>query len=187
MIRLIREYRATLRVVEKARKVAEDVSDRKNLGSAASDLRYSIEYMTTGRRPGSRRGVTNLSAEQRETPFDPQDYLFIQMAALQKKTVDNLSQHQRELLSDLLDILTPREKEAFELVRGRGYSFEEARQVLNQKSRGAVQTLVERAEKKLRFVVQKPPNSESNISVQPSLKKPQIKELIQRTKFSEVM
>jgi predicted DNA-binding protein (UPF0251 family) len=180
MIWLIREYRATLRLVERARTVAEDEQDKGNLAGAASDLRYALEYMTSGRRPGARRGVTNLTKERREISFDPQSYQFIKLAALHKKTVSSLSNHQQELLNDLLDLLTPREKQAFELVRGRGYSFEEARQTMNVTSRGTIQNLVERAELKLRFVVQKPPNSEGDNSTQPSLKKP-----VQRVIFAD--
>jgi DNA-directed RNA polymerase specialized sigma24 family protein len=182
LIKLIREYRATLRMVERARRETDDKQDKANLSAASSDLRYGIEYMATGRRPGSRRGITNLSVEQRETPYNPQDYQFIKLTALQKKPVSALSIHQRELLDDLLNILTPREKEAFELVRGQGYSQAKAAEILKLKSRGTVQNLVERAERKLRFVVQKPPISERNISSEPVLKKP-----IQRTIFAEVM
>lgn len=160
--------------------------DMSNLSSASDSLRFAIEYMETGHVPGSRYGISRMSTIRREVKLDPQNYQFIQKAFLKQVPVEKLDQHQQELLNDLLQQLTPREKEAFELVRGRGYSFEKARQMMKVASRGTIQNLVDRAQNKLLFVVQQRPNSEGNISVQPSLKKLQ-SGLVQRTMFSDVM
>ena len=171
MIKLVREYKVTLARVEKARRNATE-HDKPILGNVSTGLRYSIDFMETGCAPGVKHGISRLQ----EIPWDPQDYKFISMVALEKKEINSLSQSQREMLDDLLDILTARECEAFKLVRGQGYSFEQARVVMKQKSKGAVQTLVARAEKKLKFVVRFAPNSKSNISK---------KNQLQRVMFSE--
>jgi len=177
---LLRQYRNTLKMVNQAVNTATE-HDKPILGNVATGLRFSIEYMELGKIPGTRRGITNLSYEQREVPWDPDDCILLKMAALQKKPVSSLSADQQNLLDDLLDILTPREKEAFELVRGQGYSFSEAARLMKI-TKASAQHFVIRAEKKLHFVIRKPPNSEGVISVDPVLKKP-----VQRILFAEVM
>ncbi len=181
MFKLIREYKATLKMVEKARETANE-HDEPILGNVATGLRYSIEYMVMGKIPGNRRGITNLSYEQREVPWDPENHQFVKMAALQKKPVSALSPAQQELLDDLLDILTPREKEAFELVRGQGYSYNETAQLMKI-TKASAQHFVIRAEKKLHLVIRQPPNSRERISDE----KPVLKKPVQRVLFAEVM
>lgn len=165
MHELIREYRGTLRAVNKARFGAVG-DDRKLLGSAADSVRFAITYMERGQHPENRRAVTRLSGEQREVPFDPMNAFFVKQAALQRRTKSELTLAQQDLLDDLLAILTPREREAFMMVRGGGYSFAQAAQ-LSGVTKGTTQNLVARAEKKLHFVVRKPPKGRGIILSQP--------------------
>ncbi|MFA5880590.1 MAG: hypothetical protein WC834_00215, partial [Eubacteriales bacterium] len=107
---------------------AED--DITKLSSASSDLRYSIQYMETGAIPGTRRGTHRLSSEQREIPFDPYQFQInihlIKMVALSRREQKELSEEKLKLLNDFLGLLTEKQKEAFVLVRGRRYTYEQA-------------------------------------------------------------
>jgi positive control factor len=119
------------------------------LQSAADSLKYSIQYLNTGREPGTRRGAHRRSREQREIPFDP---YWINNHRVPIVAGEPVSEEDRELLDDLLDLLTCHERQAFKLVRGQGQSFSETARLLNV-SKGTVQNLVERAERKLKIVV----------------------------------
>lgn len=134
------------------------------LASCADSLKYAIDYMEKGIPPGNRRGITRLAGAQREISVDPKSIYFIKAAALERTTVDNLTEDQKDLLNDLLAIMTKKERKAFEKVRGSGYSFGEAA-VLMGVSKGTTQTLVARAEEKLGFVIRKPPIDEGVFSV----------------------
>lgn len=151
---LIRQYKVSLRSVNHARLKAKDEFDKKQLGSCADSLSYTIEYMEKGRVPGNRRAITRRSGTQREIPVSPDNVNFIKAAVLQRKPLDTLSEQQKELLDDLLAILTKNEKEAYVMVRGNGYSFGETAAIM-EVAKGTVQNLVTRAEEKLHFVVRK--------------------------------
>jgi len=153
-MRLIREYRASLKKVNQARLIAKEDWDKKQLGSCADSLSFSIEYMEKGRMPGNRRAITRRSGTQRETPVSPDNINFIKAVVLQRKTLDTLTDQQKELLDDLLAILTKNEKEAFTLVRGSGYSFSEAAELMGV-AKGTIQTWICRAENKFQSVTHK--------------------------------
>jgi len=53
-----------------------------------------------------------------------------------------------EFLDKLMKSLTPLEKDAYELIRGRGYSFKQAGKLLGC-SKASVQSYVRRADKKI--------------------------------------
>lgn len=64
-----------------------------------------------------------------------------------------------DLLDKLMSSLTEKEKEAYRLVRGQGYSFTQAAKLLGY-NKGSVQNFVQRAEKKIALVVRLQTNSE---------------------------
>ena len=149
---LIKEYRESLGKVNKARFTINDEHSKKLLGECASSLRYTVDYLELGKEPGNRRSITNRSKEQRTIPVDPNNYAFIKMAVIQRKTnSEGLSDEQRDLLDDLLALLTPREKEAFILVRGSGYSYSQAAEMLRI-AKGTIEDRVQRAERKMRII-----------------------------------
>ena len=157
MDELIREYRKALQEVNKERFEAGE-EDQKLLGSCVDSLKYSIEYMEKGKPPENRRAITRLSRLQREIPIDPKDHAFIRSAVLYKTAGDNLTAKQKETLQALLGLLTVKEREAFFMVRGNGYSFGETATLMGV-AKGTVQNMVLRAEKKIAHVVRMPPNS----------------------------
>lgn len=168
MDQLLKEYKITLGQVNSAKaRAAKDSrdQDRTLLADCATGISWTISYMELGKEPGNRRSITRYAGYQREVPVDPSNIDFIKQSVLSPmwgKPQGELSSDQLELLEDLLAKLTVRERDAFVLVRGRGYSYSEAAELMNIK-KTSLQNMVERAEKKLFFVVRKPANSEENI------------------------
>lgn len=141
---LMKQYRVSLRKVQQA--LMEATEDRLALEGMASDLRFALEWMTTGRRPGNRRGIERRAAYQREIPLDPlkiQSYVVattIQSGAISKAD--------RERLEDALSVLTDREREVYLMSRGQCLSYAEIAAMLFV-CKSTVQETVERAEKKI--------------------------------------
>ena len=154
MRKLIGEYRLTLRRVSKARTVATK-EDRSILASCEDSLGFSIEYMEMGKHPDCRRGITRLSGTQREIPVDPHNVAFVRAVALQNQSPEVNERMQRAIndLGIVLKVLTKKEKDAYSLVRGSGYSFTEAAEIM-QIQKSTAQTLVKRAEDKIYFMVE---------------------------------
>jgi RNA polymerase sigma-70 factor (ECF subfamily) len=153
--KLIEEYRITLRHVNKAKTKATNPEDRSLLASCADSLSFSIEYMEKGKNPNSRRGITRLSSTQREIPVDPRNVAFVRAAVLQSQAPE-ISEKMRRAIVDLdivLRDLSEKEQEAYSLVRGSSYSFAAAAVIMDVQ-KGTVQTLVRRAEDKIRDMVE---------------------------------
>lgn len=154
MYQLIAEYKETLKVVRNLHSEADE-KDKKIIGGMISDLEYAIEWMSTGRRPGLRRGIERRAAYQRERPFDPvlmQTYfrsmnenIYSWDDHIQE---DNVSPWDRERIEDALSVLTDREKEIYLMSRGYSLSFSEIASLLNLK-KATVQNNIKRAEKKI--------------------------------------
>lgn len=155
MKKLIKEYQITLRRVNRARTMATNKEDKSLLASCADSLSFSIKYMEIGKHPDSRRGITRLSSIQREVPMDPRNVAFVRAAALQSEPSE-ISERMQRAIADLgivLKELSTKEKDAYSLVRGSGYSFGAAAEIMDLQ-KGTVQTLVKRAEDKIYFMVE---------------------------------
>lgn len=151
---LIKEYQITLRRVNRARTMATKKEDKSLLAGCADSLTFSIKYMEIGKHPDCRRGITRLSSIQREIPVDPRNAAFVRAVALQNQSSE-VSEKMRRAINDLgiaLRDLTKKEKEAYSLVRGSGYSFSEAAEIMHIQ-KATAQTLVKRAEDKIYFMV----------------------------------
>jgi RNA polymerase sigma factor (sigma-70 family) len=158
MEQLKREYRAAIRQLETLRDNMDEQQRKTEgpiVGSMISDLRYALEWMNSGRRPGNRRGAERLAAYQREKPVDPiwmQKYIrglsddpFTQIDGVRS---DEMTMADRERLDDALSVLTEREKEVYLMARGHCLSYAEIARYLDI-GKSTVQTMVERAEKKI--------------------------------------
>lgn len=125
------------------------------IGGMISDLQYAIDWMKSGRRPGTRRGVERLAAYQRERPMDPlvmQSYVSSAQGdpykMIDEEPVHHLTRDEKERLEDALSVLTKKEREVYLMSRGFCLSYAEIANYLCV-SRSAVQDTVERAEKKI--------------------------------------
>lgn len=150
---LIKEYRKSLRLLRSAKVVPVEYS------SMVSDTQFAIEIMETGKIPGAKWSVARWSKEDREVPVDPQ-----QMARYvqNREPIQTAPGWKVKLLKKLMSSLTEREKNAYQLVRGQGYSFAQAGRAMGCK-KGSVQIFVRRAEKKINLVLRKQVYSEGVI------------------------
>jgi len=151
---LIYEYKQSLKA---AREMYTNSSeeDRKIISGMISDLEYAIEWMKTSRMPGNRRGIERRAAYQREKPFDP---LLMQKYFRSKDEEvyewdDHVKEHKlsdwdMQRIDDALSVLTEKEKEVYLMSRGHCLSYTQIANYLCI-SRGAVQKMIERAEKKI--------------------------------------
>lgn len=142
MKKLIREYRESLRALRKAARKADPVP--LYWASMVSSTEWAIRYMETGEIPGTKWSVARWSIEDREVLFDPQvlDRVFTLPAA-----TPEVSEGVRLMLEHLMMCLSRREREAFMLIKGQGYSYSETAEHMGM-SKGSVYNLIKRAEKK---------------------------------------
>ncbi|WP_286725538.1 sigma factor-like helix-turn-helix DNA-binding protein [Pelotomaculum sp. PtaB.Bin117] len=105
--------------------------------------------METGHIPGTKWIVVRWSQAKREVPVDPLEMArYIQ----NREPAEAAPEWMLDLLDKLTKSLTPLEKDAYELVRGRGYSFSQAAQLLGC-SKASVQSYIKRAEKKIQLAI----------------------------------
>ncbi|KLU64035.1 positive control sigma-like factor [Desulfosporosinus acididurans] len=150
MKQLIREYKITLRRVNRARIQATNKEDKSLLASCADSLSFSIKYMELGKHPDNRRAITRRSSSQREIPMDPKNLDFVRALALQSQPSE-ISDKMKRAIDDLgivLKAMTTKEREAYSLVRVNCYSFSDAARIMKIQ-KATVQTLVKRAEDKI--------------------------------------
>lgn len=128
--------------------------DKSLLNGMIRDLKYAIEWMETGRQPGNKRGVERLAAYQRERPFDPllmqrffrsRDETYAWEEAVNESVISSAEQ---EMIEDALSVLTAKEKEVYLMSRGHCLSYSQIATYLCISS-SSVQTMIERAEKKI--------------------------------------
>ncbi|WP_407310959.1 sigma factor-like helix-turn-helix DNA-binding protein [Desulfosporosinus sp. SB140] len=155
MKKLIKEYKITLRRVNRAKENATNNEDKSLLASCADSLSFSIKYMEMGKHPDNRRAITRRSSVQREIPMDPRNLDFVRALALQNHPSE-ISEKMMRAINDLgivLKAMTIKEQEAYMLVRANGYSFGAAAEIIGIQ-KGTVQTLVKRAEEKISDMVE---------------------------------
>jgi positive control factor len=150
---LILSYKDNL---SKAKKMIKKASDRDKslLNGMISDLQYTIEWMEKGRQPGNKRGIERLAAYQRERPFDPllmQRFFRSRDETYAWEEAENesvISSAEQEMIEDALSVLTAKEREVYLMSRGHCLSYSQIANYLCISS-SSVQTMIERAEKKI--------------------------------------
>jgi RNA polymerase sigma-70 factor (ECF subfamily) len=141
--KLIRQYSAGVRDLEQYRRSLDtsnpDAADEaKTVSGMLSDMRYALDWMRRGRRPGSRKG-----AERRDI------YRRRELLA----QVEPLTEEERRRLIDCVAVMTERELTCWLLHMAHGLTYAEIGDRLRL-SRRTVQQYVERARKKI-YDVQK--------------------------------
>jgi positive control factor len=153
MEELLQEYKETLKETIKLLETSSD-EDKKVIKGMISDLEFAIEWMSTGRRPDNKRGIERRAAYQREKPFDP---LLMQKYFRSSDPVYKWDDHEKEhvitewdrqRIEDALSVLTKREREVYMMSRGYCLTYSEIANYLCISS-SSVQTMIERAEKKI--------------------------------------
>ncbi|MCC1487701.1 sigma-70 family RNA polymerase sigma factor [Bacillus tropicus] len=154
MEELVKSYKHSLRKLKKAREnVCEE--EKKIFSSMISELEFTIEWLRTGRRPGNSRGIERRAAYQRERAVDP--LLMQRYFRATDNHIYEWDDHKQEhvigewdkiRLEDALSLLTAREKEVYFMSRGHCLTYKEIAKCLKL-SCSTVQTMIERAEKKI--------------------------------------
>lgn len=125
----------------------ENKSERQIIGEMIGDTELVIEWLETGRRPGSKRGIERRAAYQREKLMDPvrmQAFVYRGTAG----SPANLTDWQRNQIEDALCVLSDRERECYILAHGQGFSHEYIAELLGV-SKGSVDSYLSRAQEKI--------------------------------------
>jgi positive control factor len=144
-------YQLSLKVAERAYRRA-DADDKKVISGMKSDCEFVIEWLTTGRRPGNKRGIERRAGYEREVLLDP---IRMQAFASNSKAGSpaNLTDDQRFQLQYALDQLSERERECYVLAHGECFSHNAIAKMLDV-SDGTVSEYVQRAQRKVSELVE---------------------------------
>lgn len=152
---LIKSYQESLRRIRQLREKAikEEISEEEitYLNSMESDLKYIIEWLRSGRRPGNRRGIERRAAYQKERPIDPiliQKYYYYNPFTITNEK-PKVSDWDYQRIQDALSVLTDREKEIYLMSRAGGLSYEQIARILVV-SKSTIQDSIERSEQKMK-------------------------------------
>lgn len=157
MQELIEQYKQSLSRVRERQKTASG-DEFTLLSGMASDLQYSLDWMTTGRQPGLRRGIERRAAYQNERPFDP---LIMQRYFRSQEPVYEWDDHLQEdvigpndeyRIEDAIADLTNREREIYLMSRGNSLTYSQIATYLNI-SISTVKTNIKRAENKIEYQI----------------------------------
>lgn len=148
---LIQEYKRTLKdtktllPIRKTKllraKQIQDIEEIKRLeneiktiNSWISNLQYVIQWLRTGRQPGTTRGVENRAAYQREIPV-PCDWLHTNIkvdSLLEEKTAEEVENQKmkEQLIKDIMKNICKEDGEIFTMYAN-NYSQEEIAKAMN--------------------------------------------------------
>lgn len=141
MRELLREYKQTLKDTRKLlKKLENDIAiikadksnessellvgleeDKKIINSWISNVQYSIQWLSTGKRPGATRGIERRSVYQREILTDATEIAKIiesgQGFYLEEdvKESEEEQEHFSQVTDSLLDVLTDKESEIYKM------------------------------------------------------------------------
>lgn len=151
---LIEEYGDGKRKLEKYRKTLDqqdpDKKDTKIQDEAVivdgmiSDMRYAIEWMRRGKRPGNRRGIEATDAYKRAALLDMD--LFPSLDVEPEES--NLTDAQRKKIVRALLLLSARERQCYLLHMAKGLSHAEIGKELKI-SKNTARTFIDRAKSKI--------------------------------------
>jgi positive control factor len=150
----VEDYRLTLKETKNLLERAAG-EDEEIIKGIISDLEYTIEWMSSGRRPGNKRGIERRAAYQRERPIDPliiQRYFRSTNEGIYKwddhQLEDVITISDKKRINQALSVLTEKEKEIYLMSRGHCLTYSQIARYLCI-SRSSVQSTIERAENKL--------------------------------------
>jgi len=149
---LKKQYNKALRSAMKQRELADE-GDKETWSEIISDMNYVLDWLRSGRRPGSRRGVERKGYEQRTFPWDPamvDQYRVSKMQQFRRLPEDEgiVVEDHDNLIKDALCELSVREKEVYELSVVGLYSIDEIANELSISNK-TVENQIANAKKKV--------------------------------------
>ncbi|ETT78996.1 ECF subfamily RNA polymerase sigma-24 subunit [Paenibacillus sp. FSL R7-277] len=149
--KLLPEYQISLKSVEQLYRNA-DADDKKVIAGMVSDCKYVIEWLSSGRRPGNKRGIERRAGYEREILLEPvrmQNFT----AGFNAVPSEGLTEDQCFQLEYVLGLLSRRERECYMLANGEGFSHVAIAGML-MISAGSVSEYIQRAQKKISSVME---------------------------------
>lgn len=148
---MLPEYQISLKSVEQLYKSADE-DDKKVIAGMVSDCKYVIEWLSSGRRPGNKRGIERRAGYEREILVEP---IRMQNFTGRFKVVpsEGISENQSFQLEHILGLLSRRERECYVLASGEGFSHAAIAGML-MISAGSVSEYIQRAQKKISSVME---------------------------------
>jgi RNA polymerase sigma factor (sigma-70 family) len=150
---LVREYSKGKKQLEKYKDTLDSTNPEQKLecetvSGMISEMRFSIEWMRSGRRPGTIRGVDIHDAYRVSSLRDMDLFPTLDLQTDQP----SLSNQQKKMIVGILLQLSTRERECYLLHMAHGLSLKEISEELNISKR-TVQQYVERAKEKVQKIV----------------------------------
>lgn len=148
VIDLIPGYRQTRKVLNQIKSNSVDPSDKEKLGSMISDCEYTLEWLETGRRPGSVRGIER-SYQRSWDPAWIDSYSSPNGWYTDRTQFSGeLNQQQRFRIEEAMSDLSERERQCFMMYHVDGMSEYDIALELHV-GRSTVQKFLERAKAKI--------------------------------------
>lgn len=122
-------------------------NELQDLKGMISDVNFAIEWLRTGRQPGTKRGVDRRSVYQNTVLLDPMIMANFSNA-YNSRSGSTISEEERHRLEEVLGILSQQERECYVLSYGQCYSHADIAKALAI-SKGAVDKYVQRAHAKV--------------------------------------
>lgn len=129
-----------------------EVNDLKQINSMIESMSFSMEWMETGKQPGTFRGIDEKAVYQRRS-YENIDLIpdiereLREANDINKKKLE-LTKEEKVILSDILSSFSLRERQCYILHEGQGMSWAEIAEEL-MISKSTVQTHITRARKKV--------------------------------------
>ncbi|GAF65232.1 putative RNA polymerase [Bacillus sp. TS-2] len=153
MRKLLIEYKGHYRRLEQYKNRALE-HEQKIVSGMLSDLRYSIDWMSSGREPGARRGIERRAVYQRELLMEPAMLQVVSDHCRLNERENCLEEEEREALeskiNEILSKLTEREKDIYLMSRVNLLSYQQIASLLSV-SKSTIQKTLERAEMKIKI------------------------------------
>ncbi|PIC81045.1 RNA polymerase subunit sigma-70 [Sporosarcina sp. P18a] len=140
------------------RKNPLDMQDLKQFNSMIESMSYSLEWMETGRQPGTYRGAEESNVYQKRS-YENMDWLPDLEAQLREENDINkkhlfMTREEKIILADILSSFSLRERQCYLLHKGQKKSMSDIAEGLGV-SKSMVQQSIRRAKKKISDRIQK--------------------------------
>lgn len=136
---------------ESTEKEEQLLLDKKIVSSIIRDLEFTVQWLSTGRQPGTKKGIDSLAAYQIEKPFDPylmQLYVKAEPIVYEWEFEPSEEGEEKEKLAkQILSVLSKKEKEIL-MLSVNGLSQYEIADTL-QMPRETVRDTVRRSKEKI--------------------------------------
>lgn len=124
-----------------------EMQDLKQINSMIESMSYSLEWMTTGRQPGTFRGVDEKSVYQRRS-YENIDLIPDIAEQLEENDINKkhlfMTREEKIIMADILSSFSLRERQCYILYVGQGMSMN-AIAIELEVSKSTVQKYIERA------------------------------------------